>query len=129
MRQGDLNRRERALGGNIVHILFGISWGAVYSVMRESFEPLNGKSGAVVFGTTVWTVSDLLLLPAFKLGGWPNQYPLKNHLYALGTHLTFAATVWGLYEAAHSLLANGIQSELSPAVQDPSKVRYLREAS
>jgi hypothetical protein len=39
----------------------------------------------------VWVLADDVLLPSFKLAAWPQHYPVKTHLYAIGAHLAYGA--------------------------------------
>lgn len=90
MRRGPIGEVEKRRVASVVHYLFGAAWGGLYALARESF-----RTPSTVFGAMVWLVSDNLLLPAFRLAGWPNQYRLAEHRYALQAHL-----VYGLGTAA-----------------------------
>jgi hypothetical protein len=117
MHAGDLNKKKKALGGQIVHYAFGAGWGGVYALARESVNALSTPIGITTFGTGVWMASDNLILPTFKLAGWPHRYPAKNHAYALAAHLVYGAAVWGVYEGISSFL------ERSVVTQAPSDMK------
>lgn len=95
--QGSLEEKERA--GSIVHFAFGAAWGVVYGLVRGSLPRRSGPLFAAVFATTVWAVSDNLILPAFKLSAWPQKYPARVHGYAWSAHLAYGAALWGTFEA------------------------------
>jgi hypothetical protein len=86
---GEVAKRRVATA---VHYLFGAAWGGLYGLARESFH-----APGTVFGAMVWLVSDNLLLPAFRLAGWPNQYRLAEHRYALQAHLVYGLGTAGAY--------------------------------
>jgi hypothetical protein len=85
MQRGPLGEAEKRRVATAVHYFFGAAWGGLYGLWRESF-----RSPGTVFGAVVWLASDNLLLPAFRLAGWPNQYRLAEHRYALQAHLVYA---------------------------------------
>jgi uncharacterized membrane protein YagU involved in acid resistance len=92
---------DKDLGGEIVHYAFGALWGGVYGLVAGTFPRARTALGGAAFGALVWAVSDHLILPAFKLAGWPQAYPLPFHGYALGAHLVYGATLattYGLVE-------------------------------
>lgn len=97
--QGPLSPEQKAKGSQLVHYAFGAGWGGLYGLSCETFPGCRTVLGASAFATTVWMVSDNVLLPAFKLAAWPNAYPAKTHLYAWVAHLAYGAGVWATYEA------------------------------
>jgi uncharacterized membrane protein YagU involved in acid resistance len=96
-RRGPLEHEKQA--AQLVHLAFGSAWGALYGLAAASgARPRLLKSG-LAFGTTVWLVSDNILLPAFRLSAWPHHYPVKTHLYALAAHAVYGVTVASGYAA------------------------------
>jgi hypothetical protein len=69
-------------------------------VTAPSVRPLSTLPGGLAFGTLVWMVSDHLIVPGFRLAGWPQRYPMKNHAYALAAHLVYGAAVAATFAIA-----------------------------
>jgi hypothetical protein len=92
-----LSDAQKQRGANLVHFGFGALWGLGYGLVRESLPVARHPLVAAGYGTLVWGLSDNLLLPAFKLGGWPRRYSLPTHAYAWIAHLVYGATVAGSY--------------------------------
>jgi uncharacterized membrane protein YagU involved in acid resistance len=80
-----------------VHYSFGSAWGAAYGLTAPSVRRLATLPGGLAFGTLVWLVSDNLIVPGFRLAGWPQRYPVKNHAYAIAAHLVYGSTVFAAY--------------------------------
>lgn len=97
--RGSLPPDAKRIAGRAVHYGFGGGWGAVYGLLRESVPTPRGAACGAAFGAGVWFVSDNAILPAFRLAGGPQRYPLKNHAYALAAHLVYGTVVQGVYEA------------------------------
>jgi uncharacterized membrane protein YagU involved in acid resistance len=96
-RRGPLEHGERA--AQLVHLAFGSGWGGVYGLIAASLpRPRTLKSG-LIFGMTVWLISDDILLPVFRLSAWPHRYPVKTHLYAIAAHAAYGLTVSSSYAA------------------------------
>jgi hypothetical protein len=93
-----LSERGKKRGSRLVHFAFGGLWGSLYGAVRESTPALRRPAGAVAYATTVWFVSDNLLLPAFKLAGSPRRYPARNHAYAWLAHIAYGTAVACVYE-------------------------------
>jgi hypothetical protein len=88
---------HKAAGGQIVHYAFGSAWGAAYGLTAPSVRPLRTLPGGLAFGALVWLISDAVIVPGFRLAGWPQRYPVKNHAYALAAHLVYGAAVAATY--------------------------------
>ena len=99
MQRGPLPAKQKSRAAQLVHHLFGGGWGVAYGLVRESTPAVGSAAGAAVFGTAVMMASDDVILPAFRLSGWPTAYPAKNHAYALAAHVVYGLAVWGAYEA------------------------------
>jgi uncharacterized membrane protein YagU involved in acid resistance len=96
--QRTLTRSQEATGGNLVHYAFGSAWGALYGLVAESVEGKTKMATATKLGSTVWMLSDNVLLPSVKLAAWPNKYKLKTHAYALSAHIVYGMAVISAYE-------------------------------
>jgi hypothetical protein len=96
-KRGPLDERDRERSQAIVHYAFGSAWGGAYGLVRESLPGLDSPLGTVLWSSVVWMVSDNLILPGFRLAGWPRAYPAKNHLYAWAAHVVYGGSVWGAY--------------------------------
>ena len=92
MKRGPLHAAEKRRAATAVHYLFGAMWGGLYGLWRES-----GRSPGSVFGVVVWLASDNLILPAFRLSGWPQRYRLAEHGYALQAHLVYGVGTAAAY--------------------------------
>jgi hypothetical protein len=99
MRRGPLE--HKAAAGQLVHYGFGSAWGALYGLAAPSLRPLETLPGGLAFGSLVWLISDGLIVPGFRLAGWPQRYPAKNHAYAIAAHLVYGATVFAAYALAN----------------------------
>jgi hypothetical protein len=95
--RGPVDDETKKRGNAVVHYTFGSLWGAAYGLARESIPALETVPGALAWSTLVWAVSDNLILPTFRLGAWPQSYPLKNHVYALGAHVAYGVAVCNVY--------------------------------
>jgi uncharacterized membrane protein YagU involved in acid resistance len=95
---GPLDPDQRPKARTIVHFAYGSLWGCAYGLVRESLPGLASGGGILAWGTTVWMLSDNLILPAFKLSPSATEIPGKVHAYAWAAHLAYAATVVGSYE-------------------------------
>jgi uncharacterized membrane protein YagU involved in acid resistance len=83
--------KHETLAGDLVHYAFGGAWGGLYGIAAGSIRPLRTIGGGALFGLFVWSVSDNLVLPAFRLSAWPHEYPVKNHTYAIAAHIVYGA--------------------------------------
>jgi len=94
-RRGPLDERAKKRLGELVHYGVGARWGVLFNVFRDIYPRLWSVSGVAGFSAAVWMIDDNLILPAFKLAGWPQRYPLRSHAYALAAHLVYGAGVAG----------------------------------
>jgi hypothetical protein len=95
MRRGPLSLQQKRQAGQAVHYAFGAAWGGLYALTRES---LGAVPPPPLFGAVVWAVGDNVVLPLFRLAGWPVKYSLKEHLYALVAHMPYAGATGLSYE-------------------------------
>jgi uncharacterized membrane protein YagU involved in acid resistance len=96
-RRGPLQHRQ--LGAQVVHHAFGSGWGGAYGLVASSLPRPGVLTSGLAFGALVWLISDDILLPAFRLSAWPQHYPVKTHLYALGAHAIYGLTVAATHAA------------------------------
>ena len=99
MKLGPLSKDAKARGGELVHFGFGGAWGALYGMLHETVPGMCGPLAAAAFGAFVWTASDHVILPAFRLAPLPTKLPLKFHAYWLSAHVLYGLTTWASFEA------------------------------
>ena len=92
-RRGPLDPTQKARLGEVVHYGVGAGWGGLYGLVRASYPRTWGATGLAGFSATVWLLGDNLLLPAFRLAGWPHRYPWRLHAYGVGAHVAYGAGV------------------------------------
>lgn len=81
---------------NVVHWIYGTSWGAVYALIQESVgQPL--ASGVALTGAVM--TSDYTLLPAMKLYEPPWKYPPATLAKDFANHLVYGLVIAGAYKA------------------------------
>jgi len=88
MQRGPIDEERKSRLATGIHVLFGALWGGLYGLARESF-----RIPPQLFGSLVWMASDNLLLPAFRLAGWPQHYKPSEHRYAMQAHLVYGGTL------------------------------------
>jgi hypothetical protein len=86
-----LTHEQRAAGGPVVHYAFGALAGGVYGGLAEYTDAARAGFGTT-FGGLLFTSADLLGVPAFKLGGWPNEYPASSLVSPLAAHMVYGMT-------------------------------------
>jgi hypothetical protein len=88
---------ERAgLVTQVVHWVYGTTWGAFYGLVQESVEqPV--LSGVALAGAVVAT--DYTVLPAMNLYKAPWRYPASTLARDFGNHLVYGLSVAGAYRA------------------------------
>lgn len=119
---------EKPRAATAVHYAFGAALGGIYGLLRETTPAMRGAPGALAYGFGAWMVGDNLVLPAFRLGAWPNAYPLKTHAYALGAHLVFGAAVSAAYAAMRPRSVSTAAAVLWAARADVAVTRRLPAA-
>lgn len=92
---------ERAgLVTQVVHWVYGTTWGALYGLVQESVEqPV--VSGVALAGAVVAT--DYTLLPAMNLYKPPWRYPASTLAKDFGHHVVYGLSVAGAYRALDAL--------------------------
>jgi uncharacterized membrane protein YagU involved in acid resistance len=83
--------------GQAVQLGYGISWGAIYGVMRNRY-PAIATAGGLPFGAGLSLLGWTVLLPMFNLTPAPHKLPASTHLTGLVSHYAYAATVEGTCE-------------------------------
>lgn len=79
----------KSLLSNIVHYSYGAKQAANYGATRSGTGALD-IGGALAWGTGMWLLGDELAVSALGLADGPGKYPLKQHLYRWGAHLSYA---------------------------------------
>ena len=85
--------------GTAMHYVFSGLCGMAYTLSSEFVPAMRGGFG-LLYGTLVWLVADEAVTPALGLSKSPQEIPAADHLFALGGHGVFGATL----EAAARLL-------------------------
>ena len=94
--------KTKELAGQAVHHAFGISWVALYALLRESTSLRRGQvpiAGAAL-GTFVWAFGDNTLLPLFRLAAWPRRADVPRLFYTWSAHLVYGIAAAAAYEAS-----------------------------
>jgi hypothetical protein len=98
--RGPLDEAAKRRGGELVHYGFGAAWGGLYGLLRASLPSLRALRAIAGYSLAMWLIGDELLLPLFRLSGWPNRYPAQTHLYAAAAHLAWGAGTAATFAAA-----------------------------
>jgi hypothetical protein len=86
-----LARRDKPLGGSLVHYAFGGAIGAMYGAAAARTPDVTAGAG-LPFGAAVWLIADEVGVPLSGLSKKPTEYPLSSHASALAAHLVYGAT-------------------------------------
>ena len=81
---------------NVMHWGYGTCWGSVYGLVAGSARKPQGLRSGAVFGTTVWVMSYVQLVP-MGLYEPPWKYPPKDLAMDLSYHLVYGVGVAGAY--------------------------------
>ncbi|MBB3694238.1 DUF1440 domain-containing protein [Sphingomonas sp. BK580] len=98
-----VTQKHRRLAGGAMHYGVGAALGIGYVAAAERW-PETATGFGLPFGAMTMLLLDDLLVPAAGWGPWP-EAEAKGNLYALASHLVFAATVEGVRRGADALLA------------------------
>lgn len=98
-----LDKEGRRKGGAIVHYAFGTALGGAYGAAAEVM-PRVKAYGGLPYGALVFAGVDEAALPLLKLSKKPQEYPVSTHLYALSSHLAYAAAADGVRRLVRRLL-------------------------
>ncbi|HUO60734.1 MAG TPA: DUF1440 domain-containing protein [Candidatus Acidoferrales bacterium] len=122
----ELTRREKKIGGPIVHYAFGGSMGAVYGTLGELW-PFVRVGAGTGFGSALFVGADEIAVPLFGLGGSPRRTPLKLHAYALASHIVYGLTTEMTRCGARALLSRATK-HLRPRLVHGGRTRRSRAA-
>src|SRR6201996_5097133 len=86
-----LSHEQREIGGPIVHYTMGAITGGVYGALAEYSTAVRVGFGTT-FGGVLFATADVFGVPAFHLGGWPDEYPVSSYASPLVAHLIYGAT-------------------------------------
>jgi len=91
----ELSSKRKQLLGNVIRWGYGISWGAIYALMRNRV-PGAAKVAGLPFGVVFGLFGPAFLLPAFGLTPSAREFPISTHVRGLLSHYAYAATVEGV---------------------------------
>ena len=91
----ELSRQEKHQLGEAVHWGYGVTWGAIYGMLRTRL-PVSSKMGGLPFGVAFGFLGSGVLLPLFKLTPPATEFPVSSHLNGLVSHYAYTATVEGV---------------------------------
>jgi uncharacterized membrane protein YagU involved in acid resistance len=106
--QKPLSDKAAATTNNLVHWIYGLTWGAVYGIFAGSLRR-QGVALGPVFGTAVW-LSDYVLLPLSGLYKPIWQYDMKTLWKDWSAHLVYGtstAAAFGLIDSDRLITAGG----------------------
>ena len=86
-----LPAQHKPAAGAAIHYAFGGAVGAIYGAAAARSSDITAWGG-VPFGATVWLIADEMGMPVVGLAKPPSEYPLRDHVTALTSHLVFGAT-------------------------------------
>ena len=86
-----LSHEQREIGGPIVHYSMGAVMGGIYGGLAEYSRSARSGFGTT-FGGLLFATADVFGVPAFRLGPWPDQYPVSSLANPLASHLVYGAT-------------------------------------
>jgi uncharacterized membrane protein YagU involved in acid resistance len=81
---------------NVMHWGYGTGWGAVYGITAPSARRSPGLRAGMAFGTAVWLMSYVQLVP-MGLYEPPWKYPPKDLALDLSYHLVYGGAVASAY--------------------------------
>ena len=87
-----LDERGKAVGGPLMHHLFGATVGLAYGLAAARVPALRAGGGAA-YGVLVWAGAAEIGLPLTGLSRPPTAYPLARHAASLATHVVFGLTL------------------------------------
>jgi uncharacterized membrane protein YagU involved in acid resistance len=109
-----LSRRQKEVGGPLVHYAFGTAVGAMYGVAAE-MAPSTADAWGLPFGAAVWLGADEIGVPAAGLSGSAADAPLAAHASALAAHLVYGLTA----DVVRRLVRAALTSESEPQSRLP----------
>jgi len=88
--------------GTAMHYALGAGAGLAYTLLAEAAPAMRAGFGTF-YGALVWAVADEGLTPALGLSKSPREHSADVHLFALGAHSVFGATLEGVTRWADSI--------------------------
>jgi hypothetical protein len=98
------DREKEALGGKVVHYVYGTLWGAAFAVLAREVAPRVPLLAGAAFGAALWIVSDELLVPLFRFSHPPARYPATSHAKGLASHLVYGVATEAAWRIARAPL-------------------------
>lgn len=92
----DVSTEQADLLTNVMHWLYGTSWGALYGVLEET-EHRPVRNGVALAGAVM--AADYTLLPAMKLYQPPWEYGPRTLGKDFANHVVYGLAVAGAYRA------------------------------
>ncbi len=89
---GDLARTHPRTMGRAVHYVFGCAFAFAYASLRAR-APKIALGNGTAFGVALWLASDVILIPAARLGRRGARYSRTERLNALASHLAYGIGV------------------------------------
>ena len=86
-----LSKREKEVGGSVLHYAFGTAMGAVYGALTEA-SPHSAAGWGLPFGALLWLGADEIAVSRLGLSGSPTEAPASVHASALAAHLVYGFT-------------------------------------
>jgi hypothetical protein len=96
---GQLAERYPGIAGRALHYVFGGAFALAYAFARERRPGIATAKGSA-FGTGLWFLSDVVLIPSAHLGRPLFRYSRAERLNALVSHLAYGTIVEAVIAAA-----------------------------
>jgi len=90
-----LPKDKKASLGQVVHWSYGITWGAIYGILRKRF-PVMARGAGLPFGVSFSLLGEGVLLPMMGLTPPAAKFPASVHVRDTASHYAYAATVEGI---------------------------------
>jgi putative membrane protein len=98
------DRKAQAIGGKVVHYVYGTLWGAAFAAAARTFAPRAPLLAGAAFGTALWILSDEMLVPLFRFSHPPARYPPTSHVKGLASHLVYGLATDAAWRIARAPL-------------------------
>lgn len=87
---GDPTPERKARLGRAIHWTYGLSWGAIYAVLRDR-APFFRKALGLPFALAFTAIGDELMNTALRLTPPPQKMPRTSHVRGLAGHIAYTA--------------------------------------
>jgi putative membrane protein len=87
-----VKRTVKKTADQVVHYATGAVMGGIYGVVGGMVSTLMAAKG-LLYGAGTWLVADELAVPLLGLAPKPNRTKLRDHVFALASHLVFGLTL------------------------------------